>query len=92
MSIGYTKLRVFYKTCCYCVLKDHAFPISNVGLIFHNTVICDCVATVSVVLGIPTVKREVQSYLLATLQNILDSMTLEEIEDVLIVVFIAEVC
>uniref|UniRef100_A0A1B6KAN6 Alpha-1,3-mannosyl-glycoprotein 4-beta-N-acetylglucosaminyltransferase B n=2 Tax=Cicadellinae TaxID=33370 RepID=A0A1B6KAN6_9HEMI len=45
---------------------------------------------VSVVLGIPTVKREVQSYLLATLQNILDSMTQEEEEDVLIVVFIAE--
>lgn len=77
------------------MLQDHALPISNVGLIFYkfnNTVTCDCVATVSVVLGIPTVKREVQSYLLATLQNILDSMTLEEIEDVLIVVFIAEVC
>lgn len=43
------------------------------------------------VLGIPTVKREVQSYLLATLQNILDSMTPEEEDDVLIVVFIAEV-
>lgn len=47
---------------------------------------------VSVVLGIPTVKREVQSYLLATLQNILDSMTEEEEDDVVIIVFIAEVC
>jgi hypothetical protein len=49
-----------------------------------------CVA-VSVVLGIPTVKREVQSYLLATLQNLIDSMSEEEAADCLIVVFIAEV-
>ncbi|XP_069670865.1 alpha-1,3-mannosyl-glycoprotein 4-beta-N-acetylglucosaminyltransferase A isoform X1 [Periplaneta americana] len=46
---------------------------------------------VSVVLGIPTVKREVQSYLLATLQNLVDSMTEEEAADSLIVIFIAEV-
>ncbi|PSN35353.1 Alpha-1,3-mannosyl-glycoprotein 4-beta-N-acetylglucosaminyltransferase B [Blattella germanica] len=46
---------------------------------------------VSVVLGIPTVKREVQSYLLATLQNIIESMSEEEAADSLIVVFIAEV-
>jgi alpha-1,3-mannosylglycoprotein beta-1,4-N-acetylglucosaminyltransferase A/B len=44
-----------------------------------------------VVLGIPTVKREVQSYLLATLQNLIDSMTDQEAADSLIVVFIAEV-
>ncbi|KAJ9576161.1 hypothetical protein L9F63_006983, partial [Diploptera punctata] len=46
---------------------------------------------VSVVLGIPTVKRDVQSYLLATLQNIIESMNEEEAGDSLIVVFIAEV-
>lgn len=45
---------------------------------------------VSVVLGIPTVKREVQSYLLATLQNIIDSMTKEEQDDTLIIVLIAD--
>ncbi|KAL1131161.1 hypothetical protein AAG570_012398 [Ranatra chinensis] len=45
---------------------------------------------VSVVMGVPTVKREVQSYLLSTLQNLLDSMSLEEKEDAIIVVFIAE--
>jgi alpha-1,3-mannosylglycoprotein beta-1,4-N-acetylglucosaminyltransferase A/B len=43
------------------------------------------------VLGIPTVKREVQSYLLATLQNLIDSMSEEEAADSLIVIFIAEV-
>jgi alpha-1,3-mannosylglycoprotein beta-1,4-N-acetylglucosaminyltransferase A/B len=43
------------------------------------------------VLGIPTVRREVQSYLLATLQNLLDSMTEEEAAESLIVIFIAEV-
>jgi hypothetical protein len=47
--------------------------------------------TVSVVLGIPTVRREVQSYLLATLQNLIDSMSEEEAADSLVVIFIAEV-
>lgn len=45
---------------------------------------------VSVIMGVPTVKREVQSYLLATLQNLLDSMTQEEEDDSIIVVLIAE--
>jgi alpha-1,3-mannosylglycoprotein beta-1,4-N-acetylglucosaminyltransferase A/B len=44
-----------------------------------------------VVLGVPTVKREVQSYLLATLQNLIDSMTEQEAADAVIVVFVAEV-
>lgn len=46
---------------------------------------------VSVVLGIPTVKREVQSYLMATLKNLLDRMSPVETSDTLIVVLIAEV-
>jgi alpha-1,3-mannosylglycoprotein beta-1,4-N-acetylglucosaminyltransferase A/B len=46
---------------------------------------------VSMVLGIPTVRREVQSYLLATLQNLIDSMSEEEAADSLLVIFIAEV-
>ncbi|XP_034938136.1 alpha-1,3-mannosyl-glycoprotein 4-beta-N-acetylglucosaminyltransferase A [Chelonus insularis] len=45
---------------------------------------------VSMVLGIPTVKREVQSYLLATLKNLLDSMTPEEAADTVIIVLVAE--
>lgn len=45
---------------------------------------------VSVVLGIPTVRREKESYLLATLQNLIEAMTSQEAADVLIVVFIAE--
>ncbi|KAL1501288.1 hypothetical protein ABEB36_006636 [Hypothenemus hampei] len=45
---------------------------------------------VSMVLGVPTVKREKQSYLLDTLQNLIDGMTIEEANDSLIVVFIAE--
>nr|CAD7398394.1 unnamed protein product [Timema poppensis] len=46
---------------------------------------------VSVVLGLPTVRRDMQSYLLATLQNLVDSMSPEEAADSLIVVFVAEV-
>lgn len=42
------------------------------------------------VLGVPTVKREVQTYLLATLRNLIDSMSEQELADTLIVVLIAE--
>lgn len=45
---------------------------------------------VTMVLGIPTVKRPTQSYLLPTLQNLLGSMLPEEKNDTLIIVFIAE--
>ncbi|KAL2740574.1 hypothetical protein V1478_000715 [Vespula squamosa] len=45
---------------------------------------------VSMVLGIPTVKREVQSYLMATLKNLIDRMSSSEILDTLIVVLVAE--
>lgn len=45
---------------------------------------------VSVVLGIPTVKREKESYLMPTLHNLIESMTAEEAADTLIIVFIAE--
>lgn len=57
-------------------------------LLFHEQYVC---VTVSMVLGIPTVRREVQSYLLATLQNLIDSMSEEEAADSLLVIFIAEV-
>lgn len=46
---------------------------------------------VSVVLGIPTVKREKQSYLMDTLQNLVEGLSNKEADDSLIVVFIAEV-
>ena len=46
---------------------------------------------VSIVLGIPTVKREKQSYLISTLRNLVDSVNSTEISDTLIVVLIAEV-
>ncbi|CAH0545701.1 unnamed protein product [Brassicogethes aeneus] len=45
---------------------------------------------VSVVMGVPTVRREKQSYLMDTLQNLVDGMTPEEANDSLIVVFVAE--
>lgn len=46
---------------------------------------------VSMILGVPTVKREVQSYLLNTLKNLLDRMTPAESSDTLIIVLVAEV-
>jgi len=44
----------------------------------------------SVVLGVPTVKRESQSYLLPTLVSLIESMNDEEKNDTLIIVFVAE--
>lgn len=46
---------------------------------------------VSIVLGIPTIKRESQSYLLQTLNSLLEQMNSTEAADTLIVVLIAEV-
>ncbi|KAF0299768.1 Alpha-1,3-mannosyl-glycoprotein 4-beta-N-acetylglucosaminyltransferase B [Amphibalanus amphitrite] len=45
---------------------------------------------VTVVMGLPTVKREVQNYLISTLKNLIDSMSESERLETLIVVFIAE--
>ncbi|XP_047440825.1 alpha-1,3-mannosyl-glycoprotein 4-beta-N-acetylglucosaminyltransferase A-like isoform X2 [Mugil cephalus] len=45
---------------------------------------------VSIVLGIPTVKREKQSYLVNTLSSLLYSLTPSQHQDLLIIVFVAE--
>lgn len=47
-------------------------------------------AHVSIVIGIPTVKRQYQSYLVTTLQSVLDNMSKDDLQDTLIVIFIAE--
>ncbi|KAI4577863.1 hypothetical protein MJG53_020549, partial [Ovis ammon polii x Ovis aries] len=46
---------------------------------------------VSIVMGIPTVKREVKSYLIETLHSLIDNLYPEEKLDCVIVVFIGEV-
>ena len=45
---------------------------------------------VSMVLGVPTVKRDHQSYLHVTLKSLIDNMEREEEADALIIVFVAE--
>ncbi|XP_013885430.1 alpha-1,3-mannosyl-glycoprotein 4-beta-N-acetylglucosaminyltransferase B isoform X2 [Austrofundulus limnaeus] len=45
---------------------------------------------VSIVFGIPTVKREKQSYLINTLNSLLSSLTAAQSHDLLIIVFVAE--
>ncbi|XP_015251865.1 PREDICTED: alpha-1,3-mannosyl-glycoprotein 4-beta-N-acetylglucosaminyltransferase-like protein MGAT4D [Cyprinodon variegatus] len=45
---------------------------------------------VTLVLGIPTVRREKQSYLVSTLSSLLTSLTSSERRDLLIIVFVAE--
>ena len=46
---------------------------------------------VSMVFGIPTIRRQNTSYLSATLKSLIDGMTRQERDDSLIVVFVAEV-
>lgn len=47
--------------------------------------------SVSLVFGIPTIKRERTSYLLDTLVSLLDAMSQEDKDDCVIVIFIGEV-
>ncbi|KAM6953356.1 alpha-1,3-mannosyl-glycoprotein 4-beta-N-acetylglucosaminyltransferase B-like [Aplochiton taeniatus] len=56
-----------------------------------NVVLGQGRAGVSLVLGIPTVKREKQSYLVSTLHSLLSNLLPSELNDTLIVVFAAEV-
>ena len=49
------------------------------------------VVAVSVVLGVPTVKREAHGYLMSTLANLIDNMNEKEQLETLIVVSILEV-
>lgn len=46
---------------------------------------------VTAILGIPTVRRSSQSYLLSTLNDLINKMSANEKNDTLIVVLIAEV-
>jgi alpha-1,3-mannosylglycoprotein beta-1,4-N-acetylglucosaminyltransferase A/B len=45
---------------------------------------------VSFILGIPTVKRDKQSYLIETIKSLIDNLNNDDIERLLIVIFIAE--
>ncbi|XP_020848470.1 alpha-1,3-mannosyl-glycoprotein 4-beta-N-acetylglucosaminyltransferase A [Phascolarctos cinereus] len=47
-------------------------------------------ARVSIVMGIPTVKRKVKSYLVETLHSLIDKLSPEEMLDCIIVVYIGE--
>jgi len=47
---------------------------------------------VSMVFGVPTIKRERESYLSRTLLSLIDSLNDEESPDCLIVVMVCEVC
>lgn len=47
--------------------------------------------SVFMVMGIPTVKREKESYLLNTLRSLLFSLTQSHRQELLIIVFVAEV-
>jgi alpha-1,3-mannosylglycoprotein beta-1,4-N-acetylglucosaminyltransferase A/B len=47
--------------------------------------------SVTMVFGVPTVKREVESYLVSTLHNLIDNLSVDEKLEACIVVFIAEV-
>lgn len=59
----------------------------------HQTfqILCVCVCVVSIVMGVPSVKREVHSYLTDTLTSLMSELSAAEKDDCVIVVLIAEV-
>ncbi|XP_025961973.1 alpha-1,3-mannosyl-glycoprotein 4-beta-N-acetylglucosaminyltransferase-like protein MGAT4D isoform X2 [Dromaius novaehollandiae] len=59
--------------------------------IFPNVVIGQQRTGVSLVMGIPTVKREKQSYLMNTLHSLLYELSEEQKNDCVIIIFVAEV-
>ncbi|KAM4555714.1 alpha-1,3-mannosyl-glycoprotein 4-beta-N-acetylglucosaminyltransferase A-like isoform 2-T2 [Odontesthes bonariensis] len=65
-------------------LKQHP------GSLMPNVVLGQGRRGVSMVLGIPTVKREKESYLSSTLGSLLSSLTSSQCQDLLIIVFVAE--
>lgn len=52
---------------------------------------CSLFYAVSIVMGIPTVKRKVKSYLSETLHSLIDKLSAEEKLDCVIIVFVGEV-
>uniref|UniRef100_A0A3B3SQS8 Zgc:154054 n=1 Tax=Paramormyrops kingsleyae TaxID=1676925 RepID=A0A3B3SQS8_9TELE len=58
----------------------------------QQAAVAGCVMHVSLVLGIPTVKREKQMYLESTLSSLFYDLTPEEHADIVVIVFVAEVC
>ena len=65
--------------------------IKYYNLLVHVTACHDCAVSVSIVIGIPTVKRDSVSYVAQTIDSLIKGMTTEEQDDCLIVVFVAEV-
>uniref|UniRef100_A0A669CTU2 Zgc:154054 n=1 Tax=Oreochromis niloticus TaxID=8128 RepID=A0A669CTU2_ORENI len=60
------------------------------GSLVPNVVLGQGRRGVSMVLGIPTVKRDKQSYLVNTLSSLLFGLTASQCQDLLIIVFVAE--
>ncbi|NXA11211.1 MGT4B acetylglucosaminyltransferase, partial [Sapayoa aenigma] len=59
--------------------------------IFPNVIFGQQRTGVSLVMGIPTVKREKQNYLISTLHSLLYELSEEQKEDCIIIIFVAEV-
>lgn len=70
----------------FVVFSAEALNHSNDNL-WH----CFGLLSVSMVFGIPTIKRDKVSYLYRTLHSLIDGLNEEEREDCLIIVFVAEV-
>ncbi|KAI6069543.1 Alpha-1,3-mannosyl-glycoprotein 4-beta-N-acetylglucosaminyltransferase-like protein MGAT4D isoform X1 [Aix galericulata] len=59
--------------------------------IFPNVIVGQQRSGVSLVMGIPTVKREKQSYLMTTLHSLFYELSEEQKNDLVIIIFVAEV-
>lgn len=71
--------------CLICRIQEKKISQTNLKTV-HTMY-----SAVSVVMGIPTVKRKVKSYLAETLHSLIDKLSPEEKLDCVIIVFIGEV-
>ncbi|XP_029021070.1 alpha-1,3-mannosyl-glycoprotein 4-beta-N-acetylglucosaminyltransferase B-like isoform X3 [Betta splendens] len=71
-------------------LSSILWQLGNMSTGVSLTNSSNLLSIVSIVLGIPTVKRDKQSYLVNTLSSLLYSLSLSESQDLIIVVFVAE--
>lgn len=67
----------------------YSFYVIVIVYTYQNTM--SNVYTVPLVIGVPTVPRQKQSYLVNTLQSLLYDLSPAERKDIVIVVFVAEV-
>lgn len=104
MNPSHSHLSVWQNILWFCGFSAMYFVLSNnqrsqgLGLVlfeqllmFNSLMSLFVILSVTMVMGIPTVKRKVKSYLSETLRSLIDKLSPEEKLDCVIIVFVGEV-